>query len=144
MGSLQWYVDAPAAPLHEGRFGRCLVVDDDEDGRVLLQAYLEDCGISVVTASDAKSAIALCANGEVEVVVLDLGLPGKDGLTLCEELRAMEQTRHLGLVAHTGFSSLSRSARAAGFDAMAVKPQDGLVLVDLVRRLSELAKLRRT
>jgi len=65
-----------------------LVVDDDPEIRSLLQAYLEKNGYRVSSAGDGRGMKALLERSRIDLVVLDIMLPGEDGLTLCRELRA--------------------------------------------------------
>ncbi|MGI4848344.1 MAG: response regulator [Janthinobacterium lividum] len=65
-----------------------LVVDDDHEIRSLLAEYLETNGYKTITAHDGPSMSAALAGHPVELIVLDLNLPGEDGLTLCRNLRA--------------------------------------------------------
>jgi two-component system OmpR family response regulator len=64
-----------------------LVVDDDREIRDLLDQYLARQGLRVSTAADARQMRAAMAAGPVDLIVLDLMLPGEDGLALCRELR---------------------------------------------------------
>jgi two-component system OmpR family response regulator len=65
-----------------------LVVDDDPDIRELLGDYLQKQGYRTSTAADGRAMRAVLARGQPDLIVLDLMLPGEDGLTLCRELRA--------------------------------------------------------
>lgn len=65
-----------------------LVVDDDAEIRNLLREYLEKNGYRVTTAADGKGLWAAINSTRPDLVVLDLMLPGDDGLTLCRDLRA--------------------------------------------------------
>lgn len=67
---------------------KILVVDDDIRLRELLQRYLSDQGFSVKVAADAKEMDAILASGSVDMLVLDLMLPGEDGLSICRRLRS--------------------------------------------------------
>lgn len=67
-----------------------LIVDDDLDIRELLMEYLEKNGFHVTTAADGRQMRALLAKKTIDLIVLDLMLPGEDGLTLCRDLRASE------------------------------------------------------
>ena len=66
---------------------RILVVDDDLRLRDLLQRYLTEQGFSVHTVSDAPGMDKLLARERVDLLVLDLMLPGEDGLSICRRLR---------------------------------------------------------
>jgi len=76
-----------------------LVVDDDREIRVLLAEHLEQHGFQVLKAADGKAMRTVLASGPVDLVVLDLNLPGEDGLTLCRQLRATSSTPVIMLTA---------------------------------------------
>lgn len=65
-----------------------LIVDDDPEIRQLLADYLSDAGFQVSTASDGREMRRRLELNVIDLVVLDLMLPGDDGLTLCRDLRA--------------------------------------------------------
>jgi two-component system OmpR family response regulator len=68
-----------------------LVVDDDHEIRTLLAEYLEKNGLRVSVARDGKEMQRVLDRVRVDLVVLDILLPGDDGLTLCRTLRASSQ-----------------------------------------------------
>jgi two-component system OmpR family response regulator len=65
-----------------------LIVDDDAEIRTLLRDYLERNGLRATAVPDGRGMRAVLDTGRFDLVVLDLMLPGEDGLTLCRELRA--------------------------------------------------------
>jgi two-component system OmpR family response regulator len=65
-----------------------LIVDDDAETRTLLREYLQKQGYRVTTAADGKAMRAAMQAAAPDLVVLDLMLPGEDGLQLCRDLRA--------------------------------------------------------
>lgn len=65
-----------------------LIVDDDQDIRELLQDYLQGNGYRVSAVEDGHGMWRLLDREQVDLVVLDIMLPGDDGLTLCRQLRA--------------------------------------------------------
>lgn len=67
-----------------------LIVDDDPEIRSLLGEYLRRQGLRVSAAADARQLRAVLAQGSVDLIVLDLMLPGEDGLSLCRDLRARD------------------------------------------------------
>ena len=67
---------------------KILMVDDDVRMRELLQRYLTEQGFDIKTVADAKEMDAALALGSVDLLVLDLMLPGEDGLAICRRLRA--------------------------------------------------------
>jgi two-component system OmpR family response regulator len=64
-----------------------LIVDDDREISTLLAEYLEKNGYRAVTAGDGKAMSKALQETRVDLIVLDLNLPGEDGLTLCRNLR---------------------------------------------------------
>lgn len=79
---------------------RVLVVDDEEEIRDLLANYLSGFGFEVAAVADGPSMRAEAARARPDIVLLDLGLPGEDGLSLARELRA--QPRPPGIIIVTG------------------------------------------
>lgn len=65
-----------------------LIVDDDRDIRSLLADYLETHGYTALTAADGKAMWTMLDQHKVDLLVLDLNMPGEDGLTLCRNLRS--------------------------------------------------------
>ncbi|MCL1075668.1 response regulator [Shewanella dokdonensis] len=65
-----------------------LVVDDHKDIRDLLQRFLQQHGLRVSTAADGAAMEKLMATQRFDLIILDLMLPGKDGITLCREIRS--------------------------------------------------------
>lgn len=65
-----------------------LIVDDDQEIRELLQDYLQHNGFLVTVVEDGKGMWGTLEREHIDLVVLDIMLPGEDGLTLCRQLRA--------------------------------------------------------
>ena len=70
-----------------------LVVDDDLDIRSLLRDYLEKNGYRVTAVGDGKAMWAAFDEARPDILVLDVMLPGTDGLTLCRNVRARSGIR---------------------------------------------------
>ena len=115
-----------------------LLVEDDADVAASLYEYLEARGHTVDAATDGVTGLHLATVSNFDAVVLDLGLPGVDGLTLCHHLRntAHKSTPVLMLTAHDTLAD-----KLAGFDSGAddylVKP---FALAELEARLHALVK----
>jgi PAS domain S-box-containing protein len=103
---------------------RILVVDDNVDAADSLARLMELLGHAVRTAYDGPSALRAAASFEPEAALLDLGLPGMDGVALARCLREQHVDPPLLLVAMTGFgqSQDRRRTAEAGFDLHLVKP----------------------
>ena len=69
------------------RANRVCVVDDDARIRDLLRRYLTQEGFEVLLAEDAKALNRVLTRETVDLIVLDLMLPGEDGLSICRRLR---------------------------------------------------------
>ncbi|MGE5171605.1 MAG: response regulator [Rudaea sp.] len=76
-----------------------LIVDDDVEIRTLLGAYLEKNGYRSTAAADGSAMWKVLEHNAVDLIVLDLMLPGEDGLTLCRKLRARADTPIIMLTA---------------------------------------------
>ena len=76
-----------------------LIVDDDAEIRSLLGEYLGKNGFKTTVVADGKSMWTALSRGKVDLIVLDLMLPGEDGLTLCRRLRADSETPVIMLTA---------------------------------------------
>lgn len=81
---------------------RLLVVDDDDDIRTLLADYLGDAGYAVSTAGNGVEMLHSIERKPVDLIVLDINLPGDDGLTLCRNLRARSRVPVILLTARGG------------------------------------------
>jgi two-component system, OmpR family, response regulator len=78
-----------------------LIVDDDHEIRTLLAEYLEKNGLRVSAAREGKEMRRVLGRERVDLIVLDIMLPGEDGLTLCRELRASSQIPIIMLTARS-------------------------------------------
>ena len=100
-----------------------LVVDDDDRLRRLLQRYLTEHGYHVTTAADADEAKAALKNFAFDLMVLDVMMPGQNGISLTDELRRRIDLPILLLTA-LGESDDRVNGLAAGADDYLVKPFD--------------------
>ncbi|OJV75978.1 MAG: DNA-binding response regulator [Cellulomonas sp. 73-92] len=89
-------MDAPTSPLR-----RALVVDDEQPLARLIAGYLEREGFEVALAFDGPSAVALAREHDPEVIVLDLGLPGLDGVEVCRQVRTFSDAYVVMLTARS-------------------------------------------
>lgn len=69
------------------RKGRVLVVDDDEDILRLVSGSLRARGFDVMTAATGADGVNLCVNEQPDLVILDIELPDRDGIDVCQEIR---------------------------------------------------------
>jgi PAS domain S-box-containing protein len=124
---------------------RVLVVEDEPQAREMLSLILRDHGATVAEAQDYDSAIQCWSAGPADVVVADIGMPGKDGYTLLRDLRdlaskhgTLPRPKRFIAVALTAFGRQEDldQAAAASFDLHMPKPLRPLQLIAAVARLS--------
>lgn len=111
---------------------RILVVDDDENLRRLVAAYLESEGYQISEAADGQSALTRLEETEPQLVVLDLMLPGITGLDVARKIRATRTTPILMLTARGSEDDVLKGFEA-GADDYLVKPFSPKVLVARVK-----------
>jgi CheY-like chemotaxis protein len=116
---------SPPPPL-QGQRRRVLVVDDDVDAAEMLSQALQAAGHDVRHVHDGTSALLMAAQFQPDVVLLDLGLPGMDGLEVARRLRAFPQLAAVRIVALTGLGQREDRNRSAavGIESHLVKPVD--------------------
>ncbi|TAL98119.1 MAG: response regulator [Paraburkholderia sp.] len=103
---------------------RVLVVDDYRDAADALQMLLDADGFECRAVHDPLDVCTIAGEWQPFAVVLDIAMPGLDGLELARRLRGNPLTSHMLLIACTAFASTEDKARAraAGFDAHCAKP----------------------
>jgi two-component system phosphate regulon response regulator PhoB len=117
----------------EGKPRLVLVVDDDEMIRRLIRAVLEADEFEVAEARDGQSALRLATETKPAVVVLDVMMPGLDGVEVCRRLDH-DEVKVVILTARDD-PALESEAKAAGADAFITKPFSPIELLDVVAEL---------
>jgi response regulator RpfG family c-di-GMP phosphodiesterase len=115
---------------------RLLLVDDDSGFRALLRTTFEDVEVDVDEAGSAAEAEQRISALRPDVIVLDVGMPGMDGLAFCRELKESPDTNAIRIVLLTGMDDVEDVAGAAGADALLLKPFRPLELLSVVERLA--------
>jgi CheY-like chemotaxis protein len=123
-------MDAAQGPL-------VLVVDDDARSRELMGLILRHAGYRVLAAPDATTAVALLQVERPAAALVDLLMPGMNGLDFCRWLRTQPGLAAIGFMLLTGMDTdeTRRDASEAGVDLVLTKPFDRL---DLLAKLSTL------
>jgi len=118
-----------------------LVVDDEKSIRDLMSEAFRGAGYDVLSAASGEEALELVRKHHVQVMFLDLKLPGMNGVELCQRIR--KETPLACLYAMTGYISLFELAacREAGFDDYFTKPVKLQVLFKAAEQAFE--KMRR-
>jgi len=106
--------------------GTILVVDDNTTNLKLVSDILGFEGYRILQAGDAESAQEIIRGTLPDLILMDIALPGMDGLTLTRRLKGEEETRHIVIVALTAFAMKGDDAKAhqAGCDGYITKPID--------------------
>ncbi|HUQ51381.1 MAG TPA: ATP-binding protein, partial [Gammaproteobacteria bacterium] len=120
---------------------RILVVDDSSDAAESLAMLLKGLGADVHTASDGPAALEQLVTARPSVMLLDIGMPGMDGLEVARRARQLPESRELTLIALSGWGQDEdrRRSREAGIDYHLVKP---INLDELSHLLTALAPAR--
>ena len=116
---------------------RVLVVDDNLTNLKLIEYLLQSRGYEVITAVDAETALSAVRTQRPSLVLMDLQLPGMDGLELTRKLKSDEETKQIAIVAVTAYAMKGDEERAlaAGCDGYIPKPIDTRTLPALVEQL---------
>jgi CheY-like chemotaxis protein len=115
---------------------RVLIVDDNPTNLKLVAYLVKANGYEVDTAADADAAVAAIATNRPRVILMDLQLPGIDGLELTRRLKADPATRDITIIAVTAYAMKGdeEKALAAGCDDYVTKPIDTRALPALIAR----------
>lgn len=99
-----------------------LIVDDDDRLRELLESYLKEQDFSVITADNADKAKQILASDQVDLIVLDITMPGQDGLSLTKELRQQKMHTPILLLTARGNTTDRITGLETGADDYLSKP----------------------
>jgi len=116
---------------------KILVIDDNPTNMKLVSDILKKSGYEVLQAVDAESGIALAKEETPPVVLMDIQLPGMDGLEATRLLKADETTGHIKIIAITAFAMKGDRERilSAGCDDYIAKPVGYKELLEKVYRM---------
>lgn len=114
-----------------------LVVDDEPDIRLILQARLEAAGYRVETASNGLEALNRIRTQPPDLVILDLMLPGMDGFAVCAMLKRDQRFSHIPIVILSARSQAQdkKTGTSLGADAYITKPFQPQELLSTIEQL---------
>ena len=118
---------------------KVLVVDDEKNLRTLYETELAEEGHTVILASDGKEALRLLETERPDLVVLDIRMPGLDGLETMGRMLASDN--RLPIILNTAYSSYKESFLSWSADAYVVKSSD---LTELKTKIREILAARAT
>jgi adenylate cyclase len=121
---------------------RILVVDDDFRNTELLNTYLAKIGYDVVTASNGKQALEIVTDHPPDLILLDVMMPGLNGLEVCARLKGREETRLIPIVMVTALREVEDKIKAieVGADDFLSKPFN---IYELAARVKSLLRIKR-
>lgn len=124
---------------------RILVVDDTPANLALAVVVLEVSGCQVLTAESAEQAQSLLSTVVPDLILMDVALPGMDGLTLTRLLKADKRLQHVPVIALTAFAMDGDELKAlqAGCDGYITKPIDTRSLPAQIEQVLQRAARRR-
>jgi len=113
-----------------------LVVEDNPTNMQLSSFLLESANYTVLAATTAEMALALAQEQQPDLILMDIQLPGMDGLQATALLKADEATRHIPVFALTALAMKGdeERIRAAGCDGYIAKPLDYKVFLSVVKK----------
>ena len=113
-----------------------LVVEDNALNLKLIRDVLEHAGFTVLVAASGEAGVDIATRGGVDLVLMDLQLPGIDGTEAMRRIRAHPVSRELPVVAVTAFAMPAdrEQVSSAGFDGYIEKPISTRALPEVVRR----------
>ena len=117
---------------------KVLVADDEDHIRELLASFLAGEGYKVILASNGKEAIDLAKREDPQVILLDLTMPGTDGIEACKRLKANNKTGLIPLIMMTGLSDRKAEAFEARADDFINKSFD---LTDIKVRVKSILRV---
>jgi two-component system response regulator MprA len=112
-----------------------LVVDDDDVIRRVVRTVLEADEFEVIEAGDGAAAIAAAGTAHPAVVVLDVMMPGLDGVEVCRRLREAGEAARVLMLTAVDDAGVEQASRSAGADAYLRKPFSSVELLDRVEAL---------
>jgi CheY-like chemotaxis protein len=129
-------------PAAGQRRRRVLVADDNRDSAQTLAMVLDVMGHETRLANDGLQAVAIAAEFEPDIVLLDIGMPKLNGYEACRQIRAQPWARDVVMVAVTGWGHDEdrRRSKSAGFDLHLVKPLDPVEVERMMRDLQPLQR----
>jgi len=122
---------------------RVLVVDDILANVKLLEARLSAEYFEVLTAYSGQEALDVCARERVDVVLLDVMMPGMDGFEVCRRIKSSPATHHVPVIMVTALDQPSDRVQGleSGADDFLTKPVDDIALITRVKNLARLKML---
>ena len=118
---------------------KILVVDDEWELRNILTEFLTGEGYDVIQASNGKEALESAEKEEPQVILLDVKMPGIDGIEVCRRLKEEDKTRFIPIIMVTALEDRDVDAFVEGADDFVTKP---FSLVELSFRVKSMLRIK--
>ena len=118
---------------------KILVADDEWELRNLLTEFLAGEGYDVIQASNGEEALELAEKEEPQVILLDVKMPGIDGIEVCRRLKEEDKTRFIPIIMVTALEDRDVDAFVEGADDFVTKP---FSLVELSFRVKSMLRIK--
>ena len=118
---------------------KILVVDDELEIRDMLRRFLTDQGYEAIMAANGEEAIELAEKENPQAILLDILMPGIDGIETCKRLKAKEETRFIPVIMATALWERYMEAIEVGADDFVSKPFN---LTELSHRVKSILRVR--
>jgi len=113
-----------------------LIVEDYDDTRTMLELTLRKRGYRVVSAADGEAGYEIALRERPDLILMDIHMPGADGLSITRRLRGREEARSVPIVAFSAYGGEMRErAREAGCDAYIETPVGPDELIEKISSL---------
>lgn len=114
-----------------------LVVDDEEKNIAVLKAHLEPRGYRVIAAQSGQGALEIIEQTAVDLILLDIMMPGLDGYQVCRTIKARPETEHIPVIIITALQDSSERVKGieAGADDFISKPFSGKEVLARIKAL---------
>lgn len=128
--------ETPALPSPESKSWRILLVDDNQINRLVLRELLKHAGTQAEEAASGPDAIKRCQHQGFDMVLMDVQMPGMDGITAMREIKAQQGPQQGRFIAITAYANSGDRERllALGFDDYLAKPVSAASIKDMLNR----------
>ena len=123
---------------------KILIVEDETDIRELVAFHLEKEGFSALQASTGEAGLSMLWDENIDLVILDLMMPGVDGISLMGDIRSIDASSRVPILAVSGLNDAATLNDALLFGAMdyLVKPFDLETLLSKIKKAVEISRKR--
>ena len=112
-----------------------LVADDDNDVLEIANAVFSSRGHTVLNAPDGTECIKIARANTPDIIILDMRMPGEDGIAIARRLKANPDTSRIPILAVSGVAHVQAEALEAGCEAFFLKPIRPSVLIEKIELL---------